>query len=341
MKIKEALSADDVLLVPKYSEVKSRSDVDLSVDLGKGFVFKIPLCTANMANVCGKDMAIAISDLGGLALLHRFMDYKEIVQTFAEIVKDKPERINFVGCSVGVHEKDKELATNLFNAGCRIICVDVAHGHSKLCLDMVRWIHDNYPEMLLIAGNVATYDAYVDLAIMYADVIKCGIGSGSICSTRIQTGNGKPQLTALSDIYERTIVTYPNGNRPKIIADGGVRKSGDATKYLCFSDMVMLGNVLAGTDEAPGKTIIIDGVAHKTYAGSSTHKLNHIEGVVGLVPSKGPVKAVVQTFLEGIRSGLSYQGVDNLVDLKKDPEFVRITNAGLTESHPHSIKIVK
>jgi len=372
MNIREALCADDVLLVPKYSEIISRSQVDLSVDLGKGIKLKCPIVSANMSNISGPQMAKAISDLGGLALLHRFMEYEEIMKTFVSLVENEPWRKDFIGCSIGVQEKDKELAKNLVSAGCKIICIDIAHAHSKMGLEMTKYIHETYPDVLLIVGNVATYSGYKVLSDNGADVVKCGIGSGSICSTRIETGNGVPQLTALSDIYEQAIHKeniindlhilncYESGgpsyllikdritrlqneaeNRAKIIADGGIRRAGDACKYLCFSDAVMLGNVLAGTDEAPGDTFVIDGVTHKTYAGSSTHKSNHIEGVVGLVPSKGPVKKVVESFLEGIRSGCSYQGVSNLEDLKKNPEFVRISSAGLIESHPHSVKIVK
>lgn len=752
MNIKEGLCADDVLLVPKYSEITSRSNVDISVDLGKGIKLKCPIVAANMSNVCGPEMAKAISDLGGLALLHRFMEYEEIVKTFISLVENEPWRKDFIGCSVGVQEKDKVLVKNLISAGCKIICIDIAHAHSKLGLEMTKHVHETYPDVLLIVGNVATYQGYKALSDNGADVVKCGVGSGcfaagtrilmsngtckniedistgdtvinkdgkpvkvknmimtgikkvvsmkhdlshketlvtsdhqywvgdgntlskqvwddgfvkkmdlmsktspkqskykwkmisdlkqdclllpkniewelaesfsipllkrsggnghtsivnsldvtltpsyelgyifgtflgdghafqactnhsksgsvfwyfglneenianklndclekvfnkklviektknilhcryhykpladflftfgkkdkkhlpsnlivnnskylegildglidsdgscetygrrrfintseqlielfsfiskilygafasacrknpstgklnnckiencldgyvaginntankrltknyqisqirkteiveelmpvydievdcethsfianyaivhnSICSTRIETGNGVPQLTALSDIYEQ-VTQKENLNiyyhllkcyepdqpahftmkskiakledeakhRAKIIADGGTRRAGDGVKYLCFSDALMLGNVLAGTDEAPGETFVIDGVAHKTYAGSSTHKSNHIEGVVGLVPSKGPVKKIVESFLEGIRSGLSYQGVSNLEDLKKNPEFVRISSAGLIESHPHSVKVVK
>lgn len=726
MNIIDGLTADDVLLIPKYSEIDSRSNVSVSVDLGKGIVLNCPIVSSNMKDIGSDEMILAISDIGGLALMHRFEDYENIVTRFKNLTKEE-WRKNFIGCSVGVHEKDKKLVDDCVGAGCKIICVDVAHGHSKISLNMVSWIHNKYPDVLLIAGNIATADGARHLYMAGADVCKCGIGSGcfaagtrvmmangiyknieevqigdrvinkdgnavsvknvvmtgvkkvvkirhdlshkdtfvtedhkywvgdsntmsdlrwkegdvvkkldlltkkgeskfkwkqvkdlnkdsflmpnkinfelqenfsipikkrdggnnknsvkykidvilspsydlgyifgtflgygnsfqasngksmigrvswyfgsneeyivnklnnciknvfnkelsidkqksifncklyykpfadflasfgkknkkhlpehllvsnkeylqgildglidsdghiepsgrkrfnntseqlielfstlsyllygtfasgnarkisigglkncnvnncleswtssinktaskkltkdyqvslirninnlemylpvydievdcdthsfianfaivhnSICSTRIMTGNGVPQLTAVESVYRESLnydvqqSEYVKENRKfKIIADGGIRKSGDGTKYLCFSDVLMLGNVIAGTDEAPGETMIIDGIKYKQYAGSSTLKTKHVEGAVGLVPSKGPVKDVIESFLEGIKSGCAYQGVDNLKDLKKDPQFVKITNAGLAESHPHSIKIIK
>ena len=349
MNIVEGLTADDVLLVPKYSEISSRSAVDLSVDLGKGIVLKNPIIAANMMNICGPEMAIAISDLGGMAILHRFMEYDEIPKLFKSLIENELWRAGHIGCSVGVHEKDKKLVEDCVAAGCKIICVDIAHGHSKVGMDMTKWIHENYPHVLLISGNIATAEGAEALHASGADVVKCGIGAGSICTTRVETGNGVAQLTALEGSFKSSLACEKDdqGNilkvkrKYKVIADGGIRKAGDAVKYLCFSDAIMLGNVLAGTNEAPGETFVIEGVTYKKYAGSSTHKTNHVEGVVGLVPSKGPVKDVCQHFLEGISSGCSYQGANNLNDLKKDPRFIKISNAGLTESHAHDVKLIK
>jgi IMP dehydrogenase len=345
MNIVEGLCYDDVLLVPKFSEIETRSDVDLSVSLGKGINLKIPVVSSNMVDVTGKDMAVAISDLGGMALLHRFQEYKEIPKLFSGIIHQSQWRANYIGCSVGVQEKDKELVRECVKQGCKIICVDVAHGHAKRCLEMTQWIHDTFPNVLLITGNVATAEGAESLYRAGADVIKVGVGSGSICSTRIETGNGVPQLTAIDDVYSNSLDyeddLYGNPSKSKrkykIIADGGIRRAGDAVKALCFSDLVMLGNVIAGTNEAPGENFFFNNQNYKRYAGSSTHKTKHIEGVAGLVPSKGPVKNVLDGFMDGIKSGLSYQGVNNLTDMKKNPRFVKITNAGLIESHPHDI----
>jgi IMP dehydrogenase len=339
---------DDVLLVPQFSRIASRKDIDLSVDLGKGVKLSVPIVSANMKNVTGQHMAFAIDSLGGLALLHRFHnDNRDYLNLYLNTIT-KASYCNMkyrgnIGISVGVNDETKDILNLFFSADSpkskvcttpRIVCIDIAHGDSSACARMTEYIAKKYPETLLIAGNVATGRAAKRLVNAGADVIKVGIGPGSICSTRIETGNGVPQLTALDDVYSKI-----NG-KAKIIADGGIKSAGDCVKALCFSNCVMLGNLLAGTDEAPGDTITIDGLKYKQYAGSSTHKANHVEGVVGIVPYKGPVANVIQKLTEGIRSGLSYQGVDHLADLREAPEFVSISNAGLIESRSHDV-IVK
>jgi IMP dehydrogenase/GMP reductase len=201
--------------------------------------------------------------------------------------------------------------------------------------------HENHQISKLLEYTETDIETEVfDLTIdcdTHSFIANNAIVHNSLCTTRVETGNGVPQLTALEEVYEQS----DRGKKFKIIADGGIRNAGDAIKALVFSHAVMLGNVLAGTDEAPGQTITVDGQTYKTYAGSSTHKINHIEGVTGLVPSKGPVKKVLEHLLDGIRSGCSYQGAHNLDELRKDPEFVLISNAGLTESKPHDIIVLR
>lgn len=336
--IRTGLTFDDVLLMPKYSEIQTRDNVDLSVYLGKNVKLQIPVVSANMKNVTGPTMAKTIAKLGGLAVLHRFFDdpVDDQIKTFKQIVSDNPEYKYHIATSVGVQKSDYEAVDLFVSSDVKIICVDVAHGDHKACHDIVKYISKNYPDVLLIAGNVATGDAAKRLADCGADVIKQGVGGGSVCSTRIETGNGVPQLTALSEAFKIT-TDYISYSDIKIIADGGIKNSGDITKSLCFSHCVMLGNLLAGTDEAPGDIITIDGHTYKQYAGSSTHKHKHIEGVVGLVPTKGPVKNVIEKLMQGLKSGCSYQGVNNLMDLKINPQFVSVSHAGLIESKPHDI----
>lgn len=335
MSIYEGLTYDDVLLVPKYSEVETRSTVDLSVDLGKGVKLDIPIITANMADVTGPEMARSVAKLGGLGLLHRFCTLERQVEDFKKAAYYAGQALfNNIGCSLGVKEEDKERLKVLYQAGCKIFCIDVAHGHNKNCGDMTSYVAKKYNDVLLISGNVATPEGAKYLADCGADVIKAGIGPGSLCSTRVETGNGVPQLTALQ------LIAMDRKNRQmnyKIIADGGLKKAGDLTKALCFADTVMLGSLLAGTSEAPGQNVTIDGITYKQYRGSSTLKDKHIEGVQGLVPLKGPVSGLIDKLLQGLKSGCSYQGCDNLADLKKDPTFVKISNSGLLESHPHSV----
>lgn len=332
----KAYTFDDLLLVPKYSDIKSRSMVDTSVNLGKGVTLEIPIVSANMKNVTGPEMAHKISHLGGLGLLHRFSqdrikDYKQSL--WGRAIENNPR----IGISVGVAESEKIFLEKITNeySDLSVICVDIAHGDSKNCIDMVKYINKTYPNILLIAGNVATAEGTKRLVDAGTDIVKLGVGNGSLCSTRIETGNGVPTLSALMEVRDAVIKDSLN---VKLIADGGVRNSGDLVKCLCFTDAVMLGGVLAGTNEAPGEIITTpDGKQFKQYAGSSTHKSNHIEGVVGLVHPKGSVKGVIEKLMEGVRSGMSYQGAHNLALLKANPEFVEITSAGLIESKPHDV----
>lgn len=336
MNIIDGLTYDDVLLMPKYSEIESRSSVDLSVYLGKGMKLDIPVISANMKDVTGPEMAKSIAFMGGLGLLHRFSTLEEQVNDFNESIYKLGN--GKVGCSLGVKEEDKERLDALYDSGCRIFCIDVAHGHNKNCGDMTSHVAKKYSDVLLISGNVATPEGAKYLADCGADVIKVGIGPGSLCSTRVETGNGVPQLTALQ------LIAMDRDNRNmnyKIVADGGIKHAGDITKALCFADAVMLGSLLAGTNEAPGHNVTMNGVNYKQYRGSSTLKDKHIEGVQGMVPLKGPVGNIIDKLLQGLKSGCSYQGANNLIDLKKNPKFIRISSSGLIESHPHSVVVMK
>jgi IMP dehydrogenase len=328
MNIRQGLTFDDVLLVPKHSTLVSRKDVDTTVNLGKEIILTTPIIPANMKSVTEDEMARVITSQGGMALLHRFMSIEEQVEMFQKA------KHPLTGASVGVRPDEMQRVAALVGAGCHIICVDVAHGDSEKSIDMVQHIHKEYPAILLIAGNVATAEGALRLWKAGADVIKVGIGPGSLCTTRIETGNGVPQLTALAEVYEVRAKMHATFT---IIADGGIKNAGDLVKALCFSDAVMVGNLLAGTDEAPGEIISIDGQKYKQYRGSSTYKTNHIEGVSAMVVYKGPVLPILTKLMEGVRSGCSYQGAKTLVELKRNPEFVLISGAGLVESHPHDV----
>ena len=331
MKVRQGLTFDDVLLIPRYSEVPTRN-IPLNVDLGKDIELSMPVVSANMTDVTEVNMARAIADFGGLPILHRFTTLEHQLEMLNASK-------NLVGCSVGVKKGDYRNACTFVDFGCSVLCVDVAHGDHSLCLKMVERIAKGHPGILLIAGNVATAGGARRLYNAGADVIKVGIGPGSLCTTRIETGNGVPQITALHDVYQESLGAFADNyqRKFKIIADGGIRDGGDCAKALCFSDAVMLGSMLAGTDEAPGE-IEVDrsGRRYKRYAGSSTHKANRVEGVVRRIPCKGPVKPILTKIKEGIQSGLSYQGCTNLEELKEDPEFILLSSAGLIESHPHS-----
>lgn len=349
MEIRDTLTLDDVLLVPKYSEIKSRSKVDLSVTLPKGIKVKHPIIPANMASVTGKEMAKAIAESGGLAILHRFMPIEEqldIVNDFILMVNEgSVDYPRHIGYSVGVKKEDYVNVHDLISLGAEIICIDVAHGDSQLCVSMCKYISTHFPKVLLIAGNVCTGEGAKRLWRAGADLVKAGVGNGSLCSTRLQTGNGVPQLSALMDIAQAkqeiirggTEINHPIG----IIADGGCKQNGDLVKSLCFADLVMTGNMFAGSQETPGEIVEHNGKRYKSYDGSSTHKTSHIEGVKAMMEVKGNVRDILQGMREAISSGCSYQGVSNLTDLKKDPHLVKITNAGWRESNIHDVSIIK
>jgi IMP dehydrogenase len=353
MKISEGLTFDDVLLVPKFSSVKTRSSIDLSVKFND-FTFSNPIIPANMKTITGKKMAKLIADAGGLAIVHRFMSLEEQLDIVNEFVLASVEGTVYyphhIGYSVGVKEENRNDIDALVSIGAEILCIDIAHGDSQACLDTIDYIKGKFPEVLLIAGNVATGEGARRLWRAGADVVKVGVGPGSLCTTRIETGNGTPQLSALMDVADmRADLELADfyakgsiegkGRKFYFIADGGIKSAGDVVKALCFADMVMVGNLFAGCDETPGSIRYIDGVPHKEYAGSSTHKTNRIEGVSTVVPVRGPTADMLIRLKEGLQSGCSYQGAHNLQELKNNPAFVRITNAGLKESHPHSVII--
>jgi IMP dehydrogenase len=341
--IREGLTFDDVLLVPQHSTIPSRANVDLKVSFKKeGFsaIWEHPIIPANMRTVTGSTMLQAIFERRGLGILHRFMAPNDQIGILQSLDHLFGRTIwNHLGLSVGVKPEDKELVKMFIDGGAEIICVDVAHGDSELCVQMTEWIATHYPNVLLISGNVATGPGAARLWKAGADIVKVGVGPGSLCTTRIETGNGVPQLTALMDVASvQTTLQEENLDRSfPFISDGGIKSAGDIVKALCFADMVMVGNLFAGCDEAPGQVLSIDGRTFKEYVGSSTHKTNHIEGVAAIVPTKGSFDDVLTKLLEGLRSGCSYQGSGSLEELRDNPEFIRITGAGLKESHPHDV----
>lgn len=342
--IENGLTLDDVLLQPKYSTIASRSQVDLSVKVGS-INFSHPIIPANMQTICGEKMAIAVMSSYGFAILHRFMEPAEQVKIAKSMMTlGIKNPCGHFAASIGVKASDKEMVEQFYKVGVRNICIDVAHGDSELCLQMISWIKANYSDMFVIAGNVATSEGAYHLWRGGADMIRCGIGNGGLCSTRIETGNGVPQLSALIDVFNAREQVKREGliKRPLyIISDGGVKSSGDIVKCLCFADMVMTGSLFSGCVETPSQTVSINGTLYKEYVGSSTHKTNHIEGIATLVGLKGTYKSVLDKLLEGVRSGCSYQNARNLEELRQNPVFIKMTNNGLIESHPNKNVLLK
>lgn len=329
MSILRGLAYDDVLLIPNYGNV-SRDDGSVETSLGE-HQFKIPLISANMDTITGAEMAIAMAQLGGLGILHRFMSNQENVTAYREAV-DLLVDPSSVGVSVGVGESEVVRAELLYMAGARLFCVDVAHAHCKMAGKMVKRLK-LYSDTYVIAGNVATYGGADYLVGCGADAVKVGVGAGSVCTTREVTGFGVPQFTAITDCARI--------DRP-IIADGGIRTSGDAVKALAAgAAMVMLGGMLAGTDEtqALAKGLyrgMASPEARKDYYGLDTGRA--AEGITIKVKPKGSVADAIAEIIGGIKSGLSYAGAKDLNELRRKAVFMQVTQAAVKEGTPHGFR---
>ncbi|MDQ3903046.1 MAG: IMP dehydrogenase [Thermoproteota archaeon] len=479
MEIKEGLTFDDVLLIPKRSPIISRSQTNLKTKLSRNITLNIPLVSANMDTVTESGMAIALAREGGIGIIHRFMTIEDqvdevlkvkrsesviieqpytikpdmsvqdaenlmlqygvsgllveendkrlagiitrrditfeinhnskisdlmsknvitakegttieqakeilhnhrieklpVVDSNNRIVglitskdilkmdqypyasKDKKGRL-LVGAAVGVKGDYLERTEALLDAGSDTIVVDIAHGHSENAINTVHMIKKAFPNCELIAGNVATREGTNDLIKAGVDAVKVGVGSGSICITRVITGSGVPQLSAIIES-----VNVAKEHDVPVISDGGVRTSGDATKALAAgSSSVMIGSLFGGTDESPGKTMIKNGKKFKMYRGmasfyaslgrryretgpqvvDSSDDLNDYvpEGVEAMVPYKGSVVEIIRQLVGGLRSGLSYCGAKTILEMHKNAEFIKMTSAGYMESQPHDVDVI-
>ncbi len=477
LEFKEGLTFDDVLLVPKYSDITSRTQTDLSTKLSRNISLNIPFISANMDTVTESSMAVVMAREGGIGIIHRFLtieeevkevlkvkrsasvmienpysidpdktireaieyaedqgvsgllvinseselvgiltdrdiifasdksklvkdlmtkdvitskpgitleDAKEIlhkhrieklplvddsnhvkglitsnditnIENYPKASKDKKGR-PLVGAAVGVKGDFMERTESLLEADTDIIVVDIAHGHSENAVNTVKHIKKAFPNCELIAGNVATAQGVEDLIKAGVDAVKVGVGSGSICITRVITGSGVPQLTAVMDCAK-----IGHENDVPIISDGGTRNSGDATKALAAgASSVMIGSLLGGTDESPGSLLTKNGKRFKVYRGMASlaaslgrksketgnysleDDLNDYiaEGVEGMVPYKGNVTDILKQLTGGVRSGLSYCGAHTIPQMQENAEFIRISRAGFAESQPHDVSLM-
>lgn len=336
--MQEALTYDDVLLVPQYSDIRSRSEINLQT-----YNFKLPIISSPMDSVTESDMAIAMDRAGGLGIVHRYNDIDEQVQ---EVIKVK-KQTNKVAAAVGISGDYLERSSELIKNGCNILCLDVAHGHHILMKEALSTLRKNCGDLVtIIAGNIATPQGYMDLSNWGADIVRANIGGGSICTTRVQTGHGFPGLQTIFDCdHIRNSFNLKTG----IIADGGVRNSGDIVKALAAgADFVMIGSLLAGTDETPGAIMINPEtqMKYKIYRGMASKEAqkdwkgsySSHEGVSSTVPYKGSVHDVLGDLERGIRSGLSYSGVRTIKELQEKAVWIKQTNASQIEGSPHILK---
>lgn len=316
--MKTAYCFDDVLLVPKHGVLNSRKDADISSELVKGLSLEIPIVSANMPSVTEHKMAVKINKAGGYGILHRFLSIKENVGEYNFVRDSNYDCVCSIGLKDG-HERMDALA----DAGCRIFCIDIAHADSEKVFKFLDEVDDYFIPNNLIVGNIATAEAANQLFSRGVAAIKIGIGPGAACRTREVTGFGVPQLTAIMDVAERAQYF---GN-VKIVADGGIKNSGDIIKALAAgADTVMIGALLAGCDEAPNPG--------EYYGNASNHMNGHRapEGSFGEVPKTGSVEDVIKELAWGIRSGVSYGGATNLQELRENAEFISLTAAGQYES---------
>ena len=334
------LTYDDIQLVPAFSGIKSRQSIDLTTNLSKNYTISIPIVGSPMDTVCESEMAFKLYQLGGVGCIHRF---NKIIEQYTEIQK-LCEKISATGkwsatipimAAIGVQEDDKKRAKNLIKAGANVLLIDVAHGDHQNVIDMTKWCKDNLPSHVdIIAGNIATAEAAERLQDAGADGLRVGIGGGSLCTTRIKTGFGVPNVTCLEEISK--VATVP------IMADGGIRSSGDIAKALAVgADNVMLGSLLAGTLESPGQMVEKGNALYKRYRGSASleTKTTHgqaqrnVEGESTIIPFKGGVKYIIKGLTDGVRSALSYAGASEIKSFF--PEYVQVTNSGINEAKPH------
>ncbi|SPN73333.1 Inosine-5'-monophosphate dehydrogenase,inosine 5'-monophosphate dehydrogenase,L-lactate dehydrogenase (FMN-dependent) and related alpha-hydroxy acid dehydrogenases,inosine-5'-monophosphate dehydrogenase,IMP dehydrogenase / GMP reductase domain [Chlamydia serpentis] len=347
----EALTFDDVLLIPQYSEILP-SEVCLKTAISKTLILDIPILSAAMDSVTETDMAIALAQEGGLGILHKNMSEIEQSSSVRKIKENLSDAL--VGAAIGTGLQGISRATNLVEAGVDVLVIDTAHGHSKAVFQTALEIKSLFPQITLIVGNIVTAEAALFLAEIGVDAVKVGIGPGSICTTRIVSGVGYPQITAIINVA-KALKGFP----VTIIADGGMCYSGDIVKALAAgAHSVMLGSMLAGTNEAPGEIIYIDEQPFKMYRGMGSlgamekgsadryfqkqgEKKFVPEGVEGLLHFKGPVYNVLYQILGGLRSGMGYLGAKSLQDLRDRASFVRVTQSGRAESHIHNIQKVQ
>jgi IMP dehydrogenase len=357
--MQRTLCFDDVLLVPQYSDIESRKNVDLSVSGLDGQTarltvnhpfLKCPVVGSPMDTVIGPESAAVLDEMGGFGVLHRYCTIDDAVKSFLKTLDLRKSQPAFnIMVAVGATGDYLERSFALYDAGCRAFCIDVAHGHHSSVKNALKEMRLKFgDEVHIMTGNVATREAFDDLADWGSNSIRVGVGGGSMCSTRVRTGHGIPTLQSIIDCAKSDRDVY-------LIADGGIRNSGDVVKALAAgADMVMLGSILAGHDESPGELVDDHGLTYKSsqpigiplfkkFRGMASReaqinwrgRVSVVEGESTMVPYKGSIKNTITDLLEGVRSGLSYSGARTIRELRTKARFVTVTPQGVIENKPH------
>jgi IMP dehydrogenase len=333
LKIGKALCFDDILLVPQKSSVSSRHDVDLSMSIGfknKKVRLSLPVIAAPMDTVCDTEMCIAMHNAGGMGILHRYMSYQDQILKCQDLIQ---KEVKF-GVALASNNGYLAQADHLYNIGVRFFLVDTANGHGTYATKAVAQLRNAFKDAHIMAGNVSTKDGFLRLAEAGADSVRVGIGGGSACTTRLVSGHGVPTLQSIMDCAE----TF---HECSIVADGGIRTSGDMVKaFAAGADAVMIGSMLAGTDEAPGEILIsADGREVKASASAqkdATGTVSVAEGISTTVPYKGSASHILNQIRGGLGSGCSYTGVEKLSYIEEFSEYVTVSPLTVNESIPHA-----
>jgi IMP dehydrogenase len=340
-----AYTFDDVLLKPQYSTVNSRSNVDTSLEIVPGLKLESPIMPANMQTVNSVELAVAIAEAGGMATIDQFRSIENQVDMVGQI-KSKSAK---VAGAIGATGEFLERAEALVKVGADLIILDTPHAHSKLAGEAIKKFKEKFPEFPLIAGNVATKAGALFLAHLGVAGIKVGIGPGAACTTRVQTGSGSPQITA---IIECATVAKKFGI--SVIADGGIKTPGSFAKAIASGGTVAyMGSIFAGTDEAPSKLVEKNGKKYKEYFGSSSQAAKvkranddekftkqadrFVEGAVGFTPYQGSVASVVEKYMMGLKSAMSYSGAHTISEFHENAEFMLVTTNGRVENGAHNV----
>ena len=344
MKFKQTYCFDDVLLVPAKSDIESRTEVDLSSSIA-GCDFRLPIISSPMDTVTESDMMIAMAQHGALGVLHRYNSpvHQASILGDAKLKLGHAQEpyVHKLAAAIGSSDDFEKRARLLVNTGVKILCIDIAHGHHSMMESTIKKMKDTYGEdILVMAGNIATAEAYHDLSTWGADAVRVGIGGGSICSTRIQTGHGVPTL--------QSILECAPLDGAAIIADGGIRTAGDIVKSLAAgADFVMLGSMLSGTDETPGDILLgEDEKKYKVYRGMASKEAQtawrgtarSLEGISTTVQYKGGVGDILHILEKNIKSGLSYSGARSITELQSKANFIFQSSAGQSESATHILR---
>jgi len=363
---KEGYTFDDCLLVPAFSTVVP-AEVDISSKLTQKITLNVPIVSAAMDTITEENMARTLAIMGGIGFIHKNLSIKDQSEMVLRVKKTPIKELNTqsciddygqlrVGAAVGVSETTLKRVKSLVEAGIDILAIDSAHGHSEGVSNTVKAVRALYPNLDIVGGNIVTAQAAIDLIYAGATCVKVGVGPGSICTTRVIAGVGVPQLTAINDVYQ-VAKQYGVG----VIADGGIKISGDIVKALAAgADCVMLGGLLAGCEETPGEVFEIEDKLMKCYVGMGSlsamqrgssdryfqggqTELEKLvpEGIEAMVTFKGSIKDVLYQMMGGLRSGMGYCGCKKVSELKEKAVFIKITNSGLRESHPHDVENVK